>query len=518
MKIGSLFSGYGGLDLAVRQVLGAETAWVSDIPQYDKKGVMVGNAPAILAHRFPGVPNLGDITRIDWADVEPVEVITGGFPCQDVSHAGKRAGLGEGTRTGLWAHMLAAIETIRPRLVVAENVRGLLSARADSDMEPCPWCLGDPTASPLRALGAVLGDLADIGMDARWYGLPISSVGGCHGRFRVFIAAYPAGDPWWLGDGDDSPAGVTASGLLLPTPGANLGYNGGPQHPDKRRDGGHTVSLEDAVHGLTLLPTPSASNPNDGEPVESWLARRERVKAAAQNGNGMGMPLPIAVQLLPTPMASDSKGMAAGDLRRNDPQLRALPMLLPTPRASDDTKGGPNQRGSSGDLMLPSAVHLLPTPTTDPTSGNGHARHLGGEVQLLPTPSVADAMGGHLSRSGDRSHELLLKGIATYDRFGEYAAAIASHEALTGRPAPAPTEIVAGDRKRARGTLGTLGRRRLSARFAEWMMTLPDGWVTDVPGLTRPQQLHAIGNGVAPLQAVAALRHLGNPNVWKDAA
>ena len=106
-----------------------------------------------------------------------VEVITGGFPCQDVSHAGKRAGLGEGTRTGLWAHMLAAIDTIRPRLVVAENVRGLLSARADSDMEPCPWCLGDPTASPLRALGAVLGDLADIGMDARWYGLPISSVG-----------------------------------------------------------------------------------------------------------------------------------------------------------------------------------------------------------------------------------------------------------------------------------------------------------------------------------------------------
>ena len=59
---------------------------------------------------------------------------------------------------------------------------------------------------------------------------------------------------------------------------------------------------------------------------------------------------------------------------------------------------------------------------------------------------------------------------------------------------------------------------RLSARFAEWMMALPDGWVTDVPGLTRNQQLHAIGNGVTPLQAVAALRHLGNPIVWKDAA
>ena len=288
-----------------------------------------------------------------------------------------------------------------------------------------------------------------FGYDARWYGLPISSVGGCHGRFRVFIAAYPAGDPWWLSDGDGGPAGVTASGLpLLPTPGANLGYNGGPQHPDKRRDGGHTVSLEDAVHGLTLLPTPSASNPNDGEPVESWLARRERVKLTAQNGNGMGIPLSIAVQLLPTPRSSD--GFAGPDYARasragsgGDDLVTTLARLLPTPRASDGTKGGPNQRGSSGDL--------------------------GGEIA---------------------------------DRFGEYAAAIASHEALTGRPAPEPTEP------------GPKGRLRLSARFAEWMMTLPDGWVADVPGLTLPQQLHAIGNGVAPLQAVAGLQVLGNRNLW----
>jgi hypothetical protein len=103
---------------------------------------------------------------------------TGGFPCQDVSHAGKRAGLRPDTRTGLWSQMAYAIDQLRPALVVAENVRGLLSAEAHSDLEPCPWCMGDGEGlSPLRALGAVLGDLADLGYDAAGtaYALPTSA-------------------------------------------------------------------------------------------------------------------------------------------------------------------------------------------------------------------------------------------------------------------------------------------------------------------------------------------------------
>lgn len=94
--LGSLFSGYGGLDLAVEATLGARTVWHCE------------NDPAasrVLATRWLGVPNLGDITRVRWSDVEPVDVLTGGFPCQDVSHAGRRAGLAPGTRSGLWAQM-----------------------------------------------------------------------------------------------------------------------------------------------------------------------------------------------------------------------------------------------------------------------------------------------------------------------------------------------------------------------------------------------------------------------------
>ncbi len=208
LRVGSLFSGYGGLDLAVEEVFDGETVWFSEF----------GPAPArVFAHHWPGVPNLGDITTVDWRTVEPVDVICGGFPCQDVSTVGKRAGLHPGTRSGLWARMAEAIDVLRPEWVVAENVRGLLSATATrptpegdetdgcnpvpSTSEPAtpdstvrgvesdPWSLGDQPARPLRALGAVLGDLADLGYDARWLGLPASDIGAPHTRFRIFILA-----------------------------------------------------------------------------------------------------------------------------------------------------------------------------------------------------------------------------------------------------------------------------------------------------------------------------------------
>ena len=132
-----------------------------------------------------------------------------------------------------------------------------------------------------------------------------------------------------------------SSSPLLKTLTAQLAVNGGSQHPDKRRAGGHGPTLADEVEHL--LPTPAAGNFNDGESTESWLARRDRNKAKGINGNGMGTPLAMAVQ------------------------------LLPTPRVTDGTKGGPNQRGSSGDLMLPSAVvQLLPSgAATSPPSAGG---------------------------------------------------------------------------------------------------------------------------------------------------
>jgi DNA (cytosine-5)-methyltransferase 1 len=179
--LGSLFTGTAALDQAATEVLGAAPAWFCDNDPA---------ASALLAHHHPNIPNLGDITTVDWTAVEPVDILTGGFPCQDISAAGRRIGLTPGTRSGLWTHMTYAVATLRPALVVIENVRGFLSAKAHSDMEPCTRCVGnDPAKPPLRALGAVLGDLANLGYDATWCGIRASDVGACHQRFRVFVAA-----------------------------------------------------------------------------------------------------------------------------------------------------------------------------------------------------------------------------------------------------------------------------------------------------------------------------------------
>jgi DNA (cytosine-5)-methyltransferase 1 len=183
LKIGSLFSGYGGLDIAVAEMFDAEVAWHCEWEDAPSK---------ILEANFPGVPNYRDVSKVDWASVEPVDILTGGFPCQDVSLAGRRAGMGEGTRSGLWSEFAKAIDVLRPKWVVIENVRGLLSAKANSDVEQCAWCMGETgDGEPaLRALGAVLGELADLGYDAEWRGVRASDAGAPHQRFRVFILAW----------------------------------------------------------------------------------------------------------------------------------------------------------------------------------------------------------------------------------------------------------------------------------------------------------------------------------------
>ena len=205
----------------------SHTAWVSDIEP----------GPCnILAHHHPDIPNLGDITQVDWTQVEPVDIITGGSPCQDLSLSGRRAGMRPGTRSGLWESMLTAIATIRPCLVVWENVRGALSADAFSLMESREGHLGGGAGGPvLRALGRVLGDLAGVGYDAQWCGIRASDVGAPHGRYRVFVVAYPSSQRWgtervtvagetpsgWTSTVDSGRGGTSVN--LLPTPTARDG-------------------------------------------------------------------------------------------------------------------------------------------------------------------------------------------------------------------------------------------------------------------------------------------------------
>lgn len=164
MRIGSICTGYAGLDRAVERTFGGRVAWVSDI------------------------------SAVDWSSVEPVDIICGGTPCQDVSTAGRRAGMTEGTRSNLWQSMREAIHVIEPSIVVWENVPGARSARAYSNLESEPGRVGDPDGQPvLRALGRVLGDLASLGFNAEWRSIRASNIGACHRRERLFVLAWHPG-------------------------------------------------------------------------------------------------------------------------------------------------------------------------------------------------------------------------------------------------------------------------------------------------------------------------------------
>ena len=192
LRVGEMFAGYGGLGMGLAMVTGTRTAWVADIEPGPR---------AVLAHRFPGVPNLGDVTAVDWAQVEPVDTIIGGSPCQDLSTAGTGGGMRPGTRSGLWESMAQAVAVIRPALVVWENVLGALSAPAYSKMESGPGCVGGRSGGPvLRAAGRVLGDLAFLGYDAQWVVVRACDVGAPHQWARVFVLAHPQGQPWFLPD------------------------------------------------------------------------------------------------------------------------------------------------------------------------------------------------------------------------------------------------------------------------------------------------------------------------------
>lgn len=362
LRLGELFAGYGGLGMAVEEVFGAELAWVSEWEAAPSK---------ILAHHWPHLPNHGDVTKIDWANIEPVDIISGGSPCQDLSLAGKRRGMADGTRSNLWESMREGIATIRPRYVVWENVRGSLSAEATSasDMEHREGFLGERRGH-LRALGRVLGDLADLGYDAEWRGLRAADVGAPHGRFRVFILAVRRPEP----------------------PDAD---NAGSQ---RQRD----------PHGAA----PSERHGHAGSGAGSATADRDD-------------------------LGSDRLGQRAEQ----------------------------NGRGQSA-----------------------HGR------DVTPEPASIRRREGRAEHAGQQGRPDAIERSSSTD-WGIYEAAIRRWEAVRGA-APSPVELT------------PKGTYRLSAKFAEFMMGVPAGWITDVPGISRNDQLKALGNGVVPQQAIAALRDM----------
>jgi len=196
--------------------------------------------------------------------------------------------------------------------------------------------------------------------------------------------------------------------------------------------------------------------------------------------------LPSAVAMLPTPQARDWKGYGPGDANRHDPNLSAIPLLLPTPAVNDMGEGKTVEHWDEWTAKM-QAAH---------GNGNGHGKSLAIEAQrLLPTPTTADhKASGSAGYGGNDFCTLTDATVRQAARWGDYAEGIARWERVFVRPVPPPTMA------------GKKGNAQLSPVFVEWMMGLPAGWVTDVPGITRNDALKALGNGVVPQQCASALR------------
>ena len=166
LRHASFFSGAGGTDLGF-EAAGIETVSVSEIDPY---------ASAVLAQRWPSVPNLGDIQRISAGEVPHADIWSGGFPCQDLSNAGRRRGFADGTRSSLAFTYLDLVESRRPRWVVMENVRGLL------------------TSAHGRDFGRLISEMADLGYGVAWSVLHATDHGVPQRRARVFVVGSHASD------------------------------------------------------------------------------------------------------------------------------------------------------------------------------------------------------------------------------------------------------------------------------------------------------------------------------------
>jgi len=439
MRLGSLCAGFGGLDLAVSQHLAIEHAWHAETDPA---------ASSVLAARWPGVPNLGDITAADWAAVEPIDILTAGFPCQPFSSAGKRAGGGD--ERHLWpTGVLPAITALRPPLVVLENVPGLL------------------TIDKGAVFGQVLADLDELGYAISWTTVGACKVGACHHRHRIFIAATlanvgaPAGALFGLplaSAGKWPPAGMVRAGLVWELPADPCGANS------------------------TMLPTPRVAAVRTGR--------------SAILGSSSSPSLEQAFEL--------ARGELPRELRSWD---EAPASWLPTPMAADGGAG----RGSSAGYGLRNVARemagaMLPTPTArDAVRGAGRptpeGRPLSEVIALLPTPKASDSDRGDCPSERERRTPSLVSvapmiALATGEPtlFGAYATAVRRQELAFGLGAPYPTEP------------GRLGRPRLSPAFCEWLIGLPAGWITDVVG--RTDAIRIAGNGVVHQAAAYALSTL----------
>ena len=584
--IGSLFTGYGGLDMAVNVALGGsmQVAYTSDI----EPGPCAIEAFHGKAEGNP--PNLGDITTLDMTQLKPVDVIVGGSPCTDVSGAGKRAGMMAETRSGLWSYQMDAVRKSRPWMVQWENVAGCLNARATSKADipvmderaralkaaglcgcddpifDCPsgfrkpsndsvvptrvddallaWAKkhhmdvsdticrkcglpvfeqsqkgllsgdkrlnGYSTEPTIRALGRVLGDLANLGYDAVWHGLTASEVGAPHRRLRIFVSAWPrtpekqapprnrrlrrlfglhpmrpVGEPWACWDKALDVWTVGTPDLFGDT---QIYKNRWPKSGIMAQGCVYRIEADSKQQDKgRLLPTPTSRdykgrnqrNTPDCLPVAVVQMPLESV-CGESSELGWGLDDGVKVQWGRFAVAIHRWEQVSGRPAPCPTQVTGTLRQWVESHRSDSTLFAPCWLGRHA--LVGGSLHVrLDQPERDRTLSRWCMKGCQGLIDAVFWPGSAEFDEDSPIPATRLPARCVLDYWADRERFNR------------GRDSRFPSTA------------------HLSPRFVEWMMGLPDGWVTapeiwsGVPGNHRNLQLRALGNGVVPQQAAAAI-------------
>lgn len=396
------------------------------------------DASHVLAQHLPGVPNLGDLKAIDWASLPRVDVLTAGFPCQPVSAAGRQKATDD--ERWLWPHVLQAIRTLRPQEILLENVRNLVSiqkgtifAQILTDLRDAGYAVRWSTAGACAVGGAHHRHRVFIVARYAWQLDPppaehvvVGECGARRGKGRTLLPT-PTAARYGNNQGGQNPDGPVRHSLdevhkflpervadelevgpLLPTPTCSDGM-GGPG--SNGRAGGDNLRTAAALlpdPAGDMLPTPTAGDERNSRNI---TANRSPDKADARLGYTLCDVAHLADDtgtvgvLLPTPCARDGKG-------------------------GDDHSAQRRQAGlfDGGDNLPTVAQQLAPT-----LFGTGPQA-----TELLPTPRASDEVNGSPNQHGKRG-DLMLSSAVIGERYGKYAAAVTLWAQVSGRPAPEPT-------------------------------------------------------------------------------
>lgn len=318
MNVGSLFAGIGGFDLGFERA-GMSISWQVEQDPYCR---------AVLARHFPAARRYGRVEEVGARNLAPVELICGGFPCQDLSPAGRGAGL-DGARSGLWSEFARIVRELRPSYVVVENVPALLTGKGKR------WARAP--------IGRVLGDLAEVGYDAEWACLSAREFGAPHLRKRVWIVAYPARDAE-AGSAPQSRSERQRVRTGRPTRGAGA-------HPDTDARGLPLVPELDGAPQARRQAPPRGRHPDrlrDALPDADGDGRPQGLCLAAGSGEPPGQADPLGGR----PVAAVADAERRGWQGRPDQSRRGDPERAPSHRLEGAAlpQGGGAARRPGGQL------------------------------------------------------------------------------------------------------------------------------------------------------------------------